>query len=41
MAQGLHICAKYGIVYDLKFRPNKDCPVCHSGESVQMEKTIQ
>ena len=26
MVEDLRICTKCGIVFDLKFRPNKDCP---------------
>ena len=38
MGQGLRICRKCGVVFDLKFR--QDCPLCHSGEYMQMEKAI-
>ena len=40
MAQGLRICIKCDVVFDLKFGSNKDCPLCHSGEHMQMEKGI-
>jgi len=26
-----------GIVFDVRFRQNNDCPVCHSGEHMEIE----
>jgi predicted Zn-ribbon and HTH transcriptional regulator len=37
MEEDLRICTKCGIVFDLKFRQNKDCPLCHSEEYMQIE----
>jgi predicted RNA-binding Zn-ribbon protein involved in translation (DUF1610 family) len=37
MREDLRICTSCGIVFDLKFRSNKDCPLCHSGEHVRIE----
>ncbi len=32
-----HVCVKCGIVFDVRFRQNNDCPVCHSGEHMEIE----
>jgi rubrerythrin len=37
MTEDLRICTKCGIVFYLKFRPNKGCPLCYHGEYIRME----
>ena len=39
MREDLRICTSCGIVFDLKFRSNKDCPLCHRGEYIRIEWT--
>jgi len=37
VVQNVHVCVKCGIVFDVRFRQNNDCPVCHSGEHMEIE----
>jgi hypothetical protein len=37
----LHACQKCGIVFDIRFRSNNDCPVCHSGEHVEIQRAAE
>jgi rubrerythrin len=31
MTQDIQVCNKCGIVFDIQYRANRDCPVCHGG----------
>ena len=39
MLQDLRICRKCGIIFDLEVRKNKDCPLCHSGEHTDIQRS--
>jgi predicted Zn-ribbon and HTH transcriptional regulator len=39
MVQDLQVCRKCGVVFDLELRKNKDCPLCHSGKHIQLERS--
>jgi hypothetical protein len=41
LSQDIQVCNKCGIIFDLEYRPNKDCPLCHSGEYVNLRQNNQ
>ena len=36
MSQDIQVCNKCGIIFDLEYRPNKDCPLCSAGEHTKL-----
>ena len=40
MMEDIRVCRTCGIVFDMKLRRDKDCPVCHGGESLSLEDNI-
>jgi rubrerythrin len=38
MVQDLYVCNNCGVVFDLNRRQEKDCPLCHSGEHIQIQQ---
>jgi rubrerythrin len=37
MVQNLRVCRRCGVVFDIEIRKNKDCPLCQSGENIQVQ----
>ena len=40
MMKDIRVCRSCGIVFDMKLRRDKDCPVCHGGENLPFEDSI-
>ena len=40
MMKDIRICRSCGIVFDMKLRRDKDCPLCHGGESLPLGDNI-
>lgn len=38
MVHDLHVCNNCGVVFDLERRQDKDCPLCHSGKHIPIQR---
>jgi RNA polymerase subunit RPABC4/transcription elongation factor Spt4 len=38
LSRDIQVCTKCGIIFDIEYRRNKDCPLCHSGEYVNLRQ---
>jgi rubrerythrin len=36
LTQGIQVCRRCGVIFELNIRKNKDCPLCSAGEHTKL-----